>query len=222
MDQISGSSSDGLRQARSSSVPLGGPRPLALYSADRSDEHFPVQVLRRETNYYLLQSGSPMADGRRLVMRDGFFRFELEVVSCVPHETNGFAVGARVVACRKGNVRQEWRMPANQTAKVTLLLTRKQYSARVKDSSPFGMGIELPVELARETAITVWTDDGFGYGEVRYCRALPDGKFFVGLYLREYLPHPDSLWQQFGTNLRRTRIALVHSWRRFWRPAESR
>lgn len=206
---------------RNANGPRGGPRPLALYAADRADEHFPAQVLKRESSYYLLHSVMPVDAGRRLVMRDGYFRFELEVLSSEPHSTGGFAVGARVLACRKGNVRQEWRMPSNQPAKVSVLLTRKQYPARVRDSSPFGMGLEVPVELTRETAITVKTADGFGYGEVRYCRALPGGKFFVGLYLREYLPHPQSFWQQLSTQARRTRISVVHTWRRFWSPAAS-
>lgn len=222
MDQISELSAYGHGPEHHASSPRSGARPLALYAADRADEHFPAQVLRRETGFYLLHLGTAMAEGRKLVMRDGYFRFELEIISCEPHEPAGFAVGARVVACRKGSVRQEWRMPANQPARVTLLLSRKQYAARVRDSSPFGMGIEVPVELARDTAITVRTQEGFGYGEVRYCRIMPDGKYFVGLYLREYMPHPESFWQQITTNLRQTRITVIHNWRRLWHPATTR
>ena len=222
MDQIRASTTDHRGVEEIASAPRGSARALALYASDRADEHFPAQVLRREPGFYLLHSGAPMVKGRMLVMRDGYFRFELEVMDCTSYERGGFAVGCRVVACRKGSVRQEWRMPANQTAKVTVLLTRKQYTAKVRDSSPFGMGIEVPVELAKETAITVRSSDGFGYGEGRYCRALPDDKYFVGLYLREYLPHGQSVWQKLENNWRRTRISLAHSWRRFWSPAALR
>lgn len=193
-------------------------RALALYAADRADEHFPAYVLQREAGFYLLQLETALVEGRRLIMRDGAFRFELQVISSQAHHEGGFAVGCRVTACRKGSVRQEWRLPVSIPAKVTLLLTRKTFAAEVRNTSPFGMGIELPIEVRKETAITVETRDGFGYGEVRYCRQMNTGKFFVGLYLREYMPHQESRVRQVFQGVRRARISLVHSWRRFRSP----
>ena len=220
MDQISDPSTETPDVSAHDHTPHVPERALALYAADRADEHFPAHILRRETGFYLLHLDTALAEGRKLIMRDGAFRFELEVISNQPHEEGGFAIGCRVLVCRKGNVRQEWRLPVSIPAKVTLLLSRKTTPAEVRNTSPFGMGIEMPMEVRKDTAITVETRDGFGYGEVRYCRQMANGKYFVGLYLREYMQHQESSVRQFIHALRRSRISLLHSWRRFRNPED--
>ena len=217
MDGISAASAEARGVEISACSVLGGERALGLYAADRVDEHFPAQVLRRESGFYLLNLNSTLRKGRKLIMREGHVRFELEVLSSQPHAAGGFAVGCKVVACRKGDVRQEWRLAVNQSAKVTLLLSRKTYPARVKDCSPFGMGIELPADLEKGTAISIRTRDGIGHGEVRYSRPLPDGKYFTGLYLQEFAQRRDRFLRRFSNALHRTRMSLAHSWRRLWR-----
>ena len=218
MDQISEPAAEPGHFEHETSSAEHGDQGIALYAADRADDHFPARILHREAGSYLFHLNSSVAIGRKLVMRDGPFRFELEVVSSQLDEQGGFCVDCRVVGCRKGTVRQEWRVPVDLTGKVTLLLTRRTLTAKVKNMSPFGMGIELPIAVAKETALTIRTPDGFGYGEVRYCRRMGNGSYFVGLYLREYMQHQDSSIREFVHALRRVRISLVHSWRRFRNP----
>ena len=218
MDQISGSSTQTRDVEISAPSAPGSDRGLGLFAADRADEHFAARVLRSETGFYVLNISSPLQEGRRLVMQDGRIRYELEVMSCRPHSGGGFAVSSKVVACRKGDVRQEWRLAMNQKAKVTLLLSRQTYTARVKDSSAFGMGMEVPVDLETGTAVSIQTRDGMGFGEIRYSRRLPGGGYFAGLYLHEFKQNRERLLRTFGRTLRRTRIALAHSWRRLWHP----
>ena len=216
MDCLSAASAETRGVEISACTVLGGGRALGLYAADRADEHFPAQVLRRDSGFYLLNLSSALHNGRKLIMRDGHLRFELEVISCQPHTSSGFAVGCKVVACRKGDVRQEWRLAVNQSAKVTLLLSRKTYPAIVKDCSPFGMGIELGADLEKGTAISIRTRDGIGHGEVRYSRRLRDGKYFAGLYLHEFAQKPQRFLGKLRNILRQKRMSLADSLRRLW------
>ena len=172
--------------ACSSEEPARSGSPVALYSIDGSEEHVPARILQRQTSFFALRAASCVESGRRLVMVDGNFRYEIQILACTS-DGDGFLLDCRVLGCREGTIRQEWRMPVTIPARVTVPSTGLIYSARIRDISPFGMGISLPVQLAVGTVVIVDAKDGFGYGEVRHCRPYEPGGFFAGIYLREYL-----------------------------------
>lgn len=89
-------------------------------------------------------------------------------------------------------MRNDWRIPVDWPAWVKVPPAKQQHKARIKDMSIFGLGIEMEFELESGSLVIVSMQTGTGFGKVKHCRKVADKKYFVGLYLDEFIPDEQS------------------------------
>lgn len=83
--------------------------------------------------------------------------------------------------------RREARIPRDKPVVLTILVEpERSLSARVRDTSPRGLGIESAESVPPGTPLQIEAEDDLYLGEVVHCRAMPHG-WFLGVRFTEVL-----------------------------------
>jgi hypothetical protein len=161
---------------------------VSLFALDHSDEHFTGTIQSADNQTIQLETRSLLQPGRRLVMNHQGCRTELYIISCREKEVGVYRLDCGISSFRKGAVRSDWRMPVDWPAHVRIPPAKNKYKARIRDMSVFGLGLEIEFEPEPDSLIIVSMRSGTGFGRVKHCRKIADAKYFVGLYLDEFIP----------------------------------
>jgi hypothetical protein len=113
-------------------------------------------------------------------------RIEVAVSSSL--EIGGICrLAVKVVTDEHGEVRSELRLPTDLPTVLTVAGESEQIAAKVVDMSPSGMGVELAKPIPRGVKVCINLEQGLAFGEIRFCRQKPDGLYFAGFLLEEYI-----------------------------------
>ncbi len=190
---------------------------VALFALDKSDEHFTGSVEAFSEQNIQLRVKSALGSGRRLVMNYEGRRTELEVVSCRKGETGVYCLDCKITSLGEGAIRNDWRMPVDWPAEVEIPPGKDRHKAQVRDVSVFGLGIELRFQPALDSLLTITMKNGIGFGRVKHYRSIARNRYFVGVYLEEFISneqrftHNGSPEGSFSRNLGRLLLKAAQS-----------
>jgi hypothetical protein len=160
--------------------------PVELHMLDLGNRVVAARIRRVSPSRFELSCSEQLQKGQRLVLSHEGRRIEVSV-SSTGHSVSGVYLLAVKVVDALGEVRSELRLPMDLPAVVRVAGSVEQMNARVVDMSPSGMGIELSTSLRLGSKVCVNIEQGLAFGEIRFCRQKPDGVYFVGFLLEEYI-----------------------------------
>jgi len=128
----------------------------------------------------------PLAEGSVSVEFGAVARYA-EIVSCQP-KAGKYELSVVLANIRKRDLRGTERYPLTQEVQVQAASLDSPLSATVVDLSMQGVGLELIAPLRPGEVITIESDSGVGFGIVRHCTPLVDGRFQVGAEVFHTMP----------------------------------
>jgi hypothetical protein len=160
--------------------------PVELCMLDRGNTVVAARIRRVSPARFELSCSEQLEKGQRLALSHEGRRIEV-AVSFTEHDVPGVYLLAVKGADAAGEVRSELRLPTDLPAVVRVAGSAEQMNARVVDMSPSGMGMELATPMPLGSKVCVNIEQGLAFGEIRFCRQRPDGVYFVGFLLEEYI-----------------------------------
>ena len=128
----------------------------------------------------------PLAEGSVSVEFGAVARYA-EIVSCRP-KAGKYELSVVLANIRKRDLRGTERYPLTQEVQVQAASLDSPLSATVVDLSMQGVGLELIAPLRPGEVITIESDSSVGFGIVRHCTPLVDGRFQVGVEVFHIMP----------------------------------
>jgi len=113
-------------------------------------------------------------------------RVESRVTRCVKLTESSYVMNVRLLRCGGMDVRSEPRVPLVITGTLQTLGSAEKHAVRVTDVSQSGLGMTVPISLTAGQQVSIDIGCGIAFGEVRYCRVIPEG-YRAGLMLLEFL-----------------------------------
>lgn len=128
----------------------------------------------------------PLAKGSVLVEFGRVARYA-EIVSCQP-KAGKYELSVVLANINKRDLRGAERYPLTQEVQIQRASLDTPLLATVVDLSMQGVGLEMPAPLEPDEIITVENDSSVGFGIVRHCTPLVDGRFQVGVEIFHIMP----------------------------------
>jgi len=128
----------------------------------------------------------PLAEGSVSVEFGAVARYA-EIVSCQP-KAGKYELTVVLANINKRDLRGTERYPLTQEVQVQAASLDSPLAATVVDLSMDGVGLELVAPLESGEIITMEGDSSVGFGIVRHCTPLVDGRFQVGAEIFHVMP----------------------------------
>ncbi len=128
----------------------------------------------------------PLAKGSISVEFGAVARYA-EIVSCQP-KTGKYELFVVLANINKRDLRGTERYPLTQEVQIQRASRDTPLAATVVDLSMQGVGLEMTAPLEPDEIITVENDSSVGFGIVRHCTPLVDGRFQVGVEIFHIMP----------------------------------
>jgi hypothetical protein len=121
----------------------------------------------------------PLAEGSVSVEFGAVARYA-KIVSCQPKQGK-YELSVVLANINKRDLRGTERYPLTQEVQIHAAGLDEPLAAKVVDLSMQGVGLELVVPLEPDEIITMEGNSSLGFGIVRHCTPLVDGRFQVGV-----------------------------------------
>ena len=128
----------------------------------------------------------PLAEGSISVEFGAVARYA-EIVSCQP-KAGKYELSVVLANINKRDLRGTERYPLTQEVQVQAVSLYSPLAATVVDLSMQGVGLEMATPLRPGEIITLEGDSSVGFGIVRHCTPLVDGRFQVGVEIFHVMP----------------------------------
>lgn len=128
----------------------------------------------------------PLATGSISVEFGAVARYA-EIVSCRP-KAGKYELSVVLANINKRDLRGTERYPLTQEVQIHAISLDSPLAATVVDLSMQGVGLELVAPLDPGEIITMEGDSSLGFGIVRHCTPLVDGRFQVGVEIFHVMP----------------------------------
>jgi hypothetical protein len=161
--------------------------PVELHLLDNANRIVEARISRVSPSLFNLTCSEDLKEGQRLALSHEGRRIEVAVSSVAQDAAGVYLLAVRVVNDEDGEVRSELRLPTDLAAILRVAGETEQIATRVVDMSASGMGIEVPVSLARGAKVCINLEQGLAFGEIRFCREKSAGVYFAGFLLEEYI-----------------------------------